>query len=384
MQASIAASRPRHVHRLAVSASFLLQGLCFSTWASRIPTVQQKLHLSETELGGVLLAVPVGLIVSLPITGWLVAKYGSRTMTVLAVLLYSGALPLLGLAQNVPQLLAALVVFGFGSNMANISVNTQGVGVEAIYGKSILATFHGIWSLAGFMGAALGTAMIGWGISPLQHFTGMAALIWLGVALMRPYLVPADAPSPADQPLFVLPDKSLMLLGVLAFCSLLSEGTMFDWSGVYFKKIVLAEKAQVGLGFSAFMAMMATGRFIADWFTDKFGRARTLQLSGLLTTVGLTLAVAFPTLLVASIGFMLVGLGVSSVVPLVYSAAGRSRTMPAGVALAAVSTVGFAGFLLGPPLIGLVAGATSLRVSFAIIALMGLAVAALARPATAE
>jgi MFS family permease len=384
MQASIVASRPRHVHRLAVSASFLLQGLCFSTWASRIPTVQQKLHLSETELGGVLLAVPVGLIVSLPITGWLVAKYGSRTMTVLAVLLYSGALPLLGLAQNVPQLLAALVVFGFGSNMANISVNTQGVGVEAIYGKSILATFHGIWSLAGFVGAALGTAMIGWGVSPLQHFTGMAALIWLGVALMRPYLVPADAPSPADQPLFVLPDKGLMLLGILAFCSLLSEGTMFDWSGVYFKKIVLAEKAQVGLGFSAFMAMMATGRFIADWFTDKFGRARTLQLSGTLTTVGLALAVAFPTLLIASIGFMLVGLGVSSVVPLVYSAAGRSRTMPAGVALAAVSTVGFAGFLLGPPLIGLVAGATSLRVSFAIIAVMGLAVAALARPATAE
>jgi MFS family permease len=384
MQASIVASRPRHIHRLAVSASFLLQGLCFSTWASRIPTVQQKLHLSETELGGVLLAVPVGLIVSLPITGWLVAKHGSRNMTVLAVLLYSGALPLLGLAQNVPQLLAALVIFGFGSNMANISVNTQGVGVEAIYGKSILATFHGIWSLAGFVGAALGTAMIGWGIAPLQHFTGMAIFIWLGVALMRPYLVPADAPSPADQPLFVLPDKGLMLLGVLAFCSLLSEGTMFDWSGVYFKKIVLAEKAQVGLGFSAFMAMMATGRFIADWFTDKFGRARTLQLSGTLTTVGLALAVAFPTLLIASLGFMLVGLGVSSVVPLVYSAAGRSRTMPAGVALAAVSTVGFAGFLLGPPLIGLVAGATSLRVSFAIIAIMGLAVAALARPATAD
>jgi MFS family permease len=384
MQVSTATTRPRHIHRLAVSASFLLQGLCFSTWASRIPTVQQQLHLSETELGGVLLAVPVGLIVSLPITGWLVAKHGSRAMTVLAVLLYSGALPLLGLAQNVPQLLAALVVFGFGSNMANISVNTQGVGVEAIYGKSILATFHGIWSLAGFVGAALGTAMIGWGVSPLQHFTTMAAFIWLGVALMRPYLVPADAPSPADQPLFVLPDKGLMLLGVLAFCSLLSEGTMFDWSGVYFKKIVLAEKAQVGLGFSAFMAMMATGRFIADWFTDKFGRARTLQLSGVLTTGGLMLAVAFPTLLVASLGFMLVGLGVSSVVPLVYSAAGRSRTMPAGVALAAVSTVGFAGFLLGPPLIGLVAGATSLRVSFAIIAVMGVAVAALARPATAD
>ncbi|RZJ58236.1 MAG: MFS transporter [Hymenobacter sp.] len=384
MQVSIAAPRPRHVHRLAVSASFLLQGLCFSTWASRIPSIQQKLHLSETALGGVLLAVPVGLIASLPITGWLVAKYGSRTMTVIAVLLYSGVLPLLGLAQTTTQLMAGLVLFGFGSNMANISVNTQGVGVEAIYGKSILATFHGVWSLAGFFGAALGTGMIGWGVSPLQHFTLMALVIWLGVAFMRPYLVPADAPGPGNQPLFVLPDKSLLLLGVLAFCSLLAEGTMFDWSGVYFKKIVLAEKAWVGLGFAAFMSMMATGRFIADAFANHFGRGRTLQISGLLTTAGLSLAVAFPSLVVATIGFMLVGLGVSSVVPLVYSAAGKSRTMPAGVALAAVSTVGFAGFLLGPPLIGLVAGATSLRVSFAIIAFMGLAVAALARRATAE
>lgn len=384
MQVSIAASRPRHVHRLGVSASFLLQGLCFSTWASRIPAIQQKLHLSETALGGVLLAVPVGLIASLPITGWLVAKYGSRNLTVIAVLLYSGVLPLLGLAQTTTQLMVALVLFGFGSNMANISVNTQGVGVEALYGKSILATFHGVWSLAGFLGAALGTLMIGWGISTLQHLTAMAVVIWLGVGLMRPYLVPTDAPGPANQPLFVLPDKSLMLLGALAFCSLLSEGTMFDWSGVYFKKIVLAEKAWVGLGFAAFMSMMATGRFIADWFANRFGRARTLQLSGLLTTAGLSLAVAVPTLVVASLGFMLVGLGVSSVVPLVYSAAGRSRTMPAGVALAAVSTVGFAGFLLGPPLIGLVAGAASLRVSFAIIACMGLAVAALARRAAAD
>ncbi|MVN77843.1 MFS transporter, partial [Hymenobacter sp. HMF4947] len=371
MQISVAAPRPRHVHRVAVSASFLLQGLCFSTWASRIPTVQQRLHLSETALGGVLLAVPVGLLVSLPLTGWLVSRYGSRAMTVAGVLLYAGVLPLLGLAQNPTQLMAALVVFGFGSNMANISVNTQGVGVEALYGKSILATFHGIWSLAGFMGAALGTLMIRWGISPEQHFTLMASVIWLGVGLMRPYLVPADAPRPADQPLFVLPDRALMLLGVLAFCSLLSEGTMFDWSGVYFRKIVLAQNAWVGLGFAAFMSMMATGRFIADWFANRFGRARTLQLSGLLTTAGLSLAVAWPTLVMASLGFMLVGLGVSSVVPLVYSAAGRSRTMPAGVALAAVSTVGFAGFLLGPPLIGLIAGQTSLRVSFAIIACMG-------------
>ncbi|RSK44506.1 MFS transporter [Hymenobacter perfusus] len=376
---SSSALRPRHTYRLAVGSTFLLQGLCFSTWAARIPTVQQQLGLSDTELGGVLLAVPLGLVTSLPLTGWLVARFGSRLMAVLGVMLYALGLPLLGLAASVPQLLAALVLFGVASNMANISVNTQAVGVEGMYGRSIMAKFHGVWSLAGFAGSAIGAFMIAHHVALLPHFLLISGVVLLGLLVARPFLLPQDAPREADAPIFVLPDKSLLLLGVLAFCSLLCEGTMFDWSGVYFRKVVEAPAAQVGVGFAAFMSTMAAGRFIADWFTDRFGRTRTLVLSGLLEAAGLLLAVAFPSFLTATIGFMLVGLGVSSVVPLVYGAAGRSKTMSAGVALAAVSTVGFAGFLLGPPVIGLVAGATSLRVSFSLIAVMGLVVALLAR-----
>jgi MFS family permease len=373
------ALRPRHTYRLAVGSTFLLQGLCFSTWAARIPTVQQHMGLSDTELGGVLLAVPLGLVTSLPFTGWLVARFGSRLMAVLGVMLYALGLPLLGLAATVPQLLAALVLFGVASNMANISVNTQAVGVEGLYGRSIMAKFHGVWSLAGFAGSSIGAFMIAHHVAPLLHFLLISGTVLLGLLVARPFLLPQDAPREADAPIFVLPDKSLLLLGVLAFCSLLCEGTMFDWSGVYFRKVVQAPTAQVGVGFAAFMSTMAAGRFIADWFTDRFGRTRTLMLSGLLEAAGLLLAVALPGLLTATIGFMLVGLGVSSVVPLVYGAAGRSKTMSAGVALAAVSTVGFAGFLLGPPVIGLVAGAFSLRVSFTLIAVMGLIVALLAR-----
>lgn len=375
---------PRRTYRVAVAAAFFLQGLCFSTWAARIPTVQQELGLSDTELGGVLLAVPFGSLVSLPLSGWLVARHGSRVLTVLGLFLYAAFLPLLGLANTTPILMVALVVFGLASNMANISINTQAVGVEAVYGKSIMASFHGLWSLAGFAGAAIGTFMIAHNVSPLHHFLLIAAVVSGGVLLVRPYLLPSDAPREADAPIFVLPDKSLMLLGLLAFCSLLCEGTMFDWSGVYFGKVLHADKDLVGVGFAAFMSTMAGGRFIADWFTDRFGRQRTLMLSGLLEALGLAMAVVFPSVVPATIGFMLVGLGVSSVVPLVYGAAGRSKTMSPGVALAAVSTVGFAGFLLGPPLIGLVAGITSLRVSFALIAVMGLAVAALARRAGVE
>ncbi|MBC8081569.1 MAG: MFS transporter [Hymenobacter sp.] len=376
--ASSSSAPSRRVHRVAVSTSFFLQGLCFSTWAARIPTIQQRLGLTDTELGGVLLAVPVGLLASLPLTGWLVARHGSKPLTVLGVLLYAASLPLLGLAPTPPWLMAGLVLFGLASNMANISVNTQAVGVEALYDKSIMASFHGVWSLAGFTGAAIGTLMLGLRVAPLPHFLFVAAAVGLGVLLMRPYLLPTDAGRDPNQPVFVLPDKSLLLLGVLAFCSLLCEGTMFDWSGVYFGKVVRAPTAWVGVGFTAFMSTMAAGRFIADWFTDQFGRQRTLQLSGVCAATGLLLAVALPTLLPATLGFMLVGVGVSAVVPLVYGAAGRSPVMSPGMALAAVSTVGFAGFLLGPPLIGLVAGATSLRVSFALIALMGLCVTVLA------
>jgi MFS family permease len=372
------ATPSRLVHRVAVGASFFLQGLCFSTWAARISTVQQRLGLSDTELGGVLLAVPVGLLLSLPLSGWLVARHGSKLLTVLGLLLYATVLPLLGLAATTPQLMGALVFFGLAANMANISVNTQAVGVEALYGKSIMASFHGIWSLAGFTGAAIGTLMMANHVEPLTHFGFVTATVVLGVALMRPYLLPQNTGHDASQPIFVLPDKSLLVLGMLAFCSMLGEGTMFDWSGVYFRKVVQAPAAWVGVGFTAFMSTMAAGRFVADWFTDRFGRQRTLQLSGFFMAAGLLLAVALPTLVPATVGFMLVGVGVSSVVPLVYGAAGRSSVMSAGMALAAVSTVGFAGFLLGPPLIGLVAGISSLRVSFALIAVVGLCMTVLA------
>jgi MFS family permease len=377
----LAVSRPpRQVYRVAVGVLFFLMGLTFATWASRIPTIQQQLGISEARLGLLLLAAPVGSMASLPVAGWLVARLGSRRVVLGGIVGYALGLVALGLAQSVPLLVAGLVLFGFVSNLSNIAVNTQAVGVEQLHRKSIMASFHGLWSLAGFAGAALGALMIGQRVAPLPHFVLVAVLVVAGVAACSTSIRPRDASLGADVkvPLFALPDKSLLLLGVLAFCSMICEGAMFDWSGVYFRKVVHAEAAWVGAGYTAFMCTMAGGRFIADGFAHRYGLRRTLQLSGLLTASGLLLSVALPALPTAILGFLLVGFGVSSVVPLVYGAAGRSTTMPASVALAAVSTVGFLGFLFGPPLIGIVAGFTSLRVSFSIIAGLGLCVAALA------
>jgi MFS family permease len=167
----------------------------------------------------------------------------------------------------------------------------------------------------------------------------------------------------------------LIILGVIAFCSMICEGTMFDWSGVYFKKVIKAPDGMAGIGYAAFMSTMASFRFIADWLTTRLGARRVLQLSGALTASGLLIAVLLPYFATAIFGFLLVGAGVSSVVPLVYSAAGKSKTMSAGMALAAVSTIGYLGFLVGPPLIGFVAQASSLSISFSIIALMGTCIA---------
>lgn len=369
----------RLTFRIAVGALFFLQGLSFASWASRIPTIQQKLGLSESGLGFVLLSIPAGLLFSIPFSGWFVAKMGSRKVVTTALFFYSFILITIGLAATQWQLMLCLFCFGFFGNMSNIAVNTQAVGVEAIYERPVMASFHGMWSLAGFTAAALGSVMIGNGVMPHQHFAIIAFFMLLAVGITFRFTLKEDFnKQAAGQKVFVKPDKSLVNLGIVAFCSMICEGAMFDWSGVYFKKVVMAEKAWIGAGYTAFMATMATGRFIADWFTGRFGIQRTLQLSGILIASGLLTAVLLPQLVTAIIGFFLVGFGVSSVVPLVYSAAGKSKVMSAGVAIAAVSTIGFLGFLIGPPLIGMIAGLSSLRVSFVSIAAMGLCVSLVA------
>jgi MFS family permease len=369
----------RKTHRLAVGALFFLLGLCFASWASRIPSVQQKMGISEAALGGVLLTIPLGQLLSLPLAGWLVAKHGSRRVVLWGVVLYATALLGLGWAGSLWQLLPCLIVFGVGGNLTNISVNTQAVGVERLYQhKPIMASFHGLWSLAGFVAAAVGSFMIGHAVPPGVHFIFISLFILTGLAVSAGSTVREDSGVDPDQPIFVKPDKELLGLGAIAFCALICEGAMFDWSGVYFKKVIQADKDWVGAGYTAFMSTMAAGRFGADWLAHRLGAKRVIQLSGLLTATGLSIAVAWPMLPTALLGFLLVGFGTSAVVPLVYSAAGKSTHMSAGMALAAVSTIGFFGFLLGPPIIGFIAGATSLRVSFALIAFMGLCVSAVA------
>jgi MFS family permease len=366
------------MNRFAVACFFFIAGICFASWASRIPDISKSLSLGEAALGAVLLALPVGSMCSLPLSGWLVAKLGSKKVATISAIVYPIILCSLGYCNTIASLIVCLFFFGLFGNMMNISVNTQAVGVEAIYKRAIMATFHGVWSLAGFTGAAVGTFLIAKNINPLQHFIIVAGvMIALGL-YMQQHMLPKDNGA-ANQPIFARPDNNLLKLGLIAFCCMAAEGTMFDWSGIYFQKIVEVPKNLTTLGYAAFMSTMAGGRFLGDNLVTKFGRKPILQASGIVIATGLLTAVLFPFIIPATIGFLLVGIGVSSVVPIVYSQAGKSTTMNAGVALAAVSSIGFLGFLIGPPLIGFIAELLGLQWSFGLIALLGLGTTVLAR-----
>lgn len=375
----ISAERTKKVYRIAVGTLFFLQGICFASWASRIPTIQEKLGISESLLGVVLFALPVGSMISLMFSGALVSRYGSKKVAVNALLLYAITLPLIGLSNQVVLLIVSLVLFGIAGNMANIAINTQAVYVEAKYGRSIMASFHGLWSLAGFSAAGIGTYMIAHRIVPTVHFLIISSIIVAGVVASFHYLVNEEKSAPIKTRLFVKPDRSLIQLGILAFCCMVCEGAMFDWSGIYFQKVVKAEQDWIGTGYTAFMCTMAAGRFVADWIANRWNFWKTLIVSGVLIATGLAIAVLFPYVLSAAFGFLIVGLGVSSVIPLVYSEAGKSKQTSPGIALTAVSSIGFLGFLIGPPLIGVVAGIFDLRISFLLIAAIGLFIAIFAK-----
>ena len=363
--------------RIAVSAVFFQSGLCFSTWAIRIPTIKATFHLSETELGSLLLIKPAGALVGLPLAGWLVDKFGSKSATIIAACTYSIFLTTIGLAPSVLWLCLALLMFGISGNLFNIANNVQALNMQNAYGKVIMASFHGLWSLGGFFGGALGSFLLSLKVDIIPHMLIVSFFVLFLLFLSHRFLLNESAAKASGKPAFQLPDAALLKLGLIAFCGMMCEGCMFDWSGVYFKEVVGANKGLVGAGYIAFMSTMASVRFISDFFTNKFGSKTILIASGLLIFIGLITSVLFPYLVTAIIGFFLVGAGTASVIPLTYSEVGKTTKFSPGIALSIASTIGYFGFLFGPPIIGFVAGAVNLRASFTLIAAVGITISIL-------
>jgi MFS family permease len=361
---------PREL-RIGCAVFFFISGFGYSSWASRIPTVQHQLHFNEAQLGTLLFALPIGLILTMPLTGRLLSHYTSRSIMIIGALMFNLVLFFLGLATVAWQF--AIILFGFGSarNLLNLSVNAQSVGVQSLYDKSVITTFHGIWSLAGFAGAAVGYLMVKLNIGLFYHLGSISVLLCAVSIYFYPYTF-YQKPQPVERkPFLILPDKHMLKFAIISFACMACENTMYDWSAIYFDKAVHATRATSTAAFVAYMVAMTAGRFAGDKLVVRTGIKNLLNYSGWLIFLGLTLAVAFPYPISAGLGFMLVGLGVSCVVPLVFSIAGKSATLSSGAAIASISSIGYFGFLLIPPFVGYVAQAAGLRWSFGVVALFG-------------
>lgn len=367
--------------RLAMSFFYFGMGFCFASWASRIPDIKSFLNLSEGDLGTILFALPIGQLSAMPFSGKIVTRFGSRKVLLFALPFYAFSLTNIGLAEQPWQLALGLYLFGICGNFSNISINTQGVYTEQIFKKAIMGSFHGSWSLAGFCGALVGLVMMAFQLTPYQHFLIVFAIVGLIIFINYKNLAKVKVVKHETfelKPRFGKPDSSLVWLGVIGFCCMASEGIMFDWSGVYFKDIVKAPGALVILGYTSFMITMASGRFLSDILVRKFGAKKILLISGVTISVGLYTAVIFPFLIPSTLAFMMVGFGVSNVIPIVYSTTGRISSIPTGEALTIVTGISFLGFLMGPPIIGHIAELTSLRYSFAFIGMFGVFISVVA------
>jgi len=359
--------------RIATAVFFFVSGFGFSSWATRIPTIQQNLHLSEGRLGAVLFALPAGLMCTLPVTGYLLRRFSSRYIMFTGAVLFNIMLCLVGFTQQTWQLVLVLFFFGSSRNLFNISANAQSIGVQKLYDRSIIATFHGIWSVAGFAAAALGSLVVSFSIHPSWHFLTVAIILTsLCIFFFRDTVNQQPQPHERLQKTTIrIPDKALLKLGFICFASMACEGTMYDWSGIYLKKAVHASKEMATAGYAVYMVAMMFGRFTGDKLANSMGVKAMLKYSGLFIMAGLLLAAALPYTVTTALGFMMTGFGVSCVVPMVFSMAGRIKHMSGGPAIAGVSTIGYVGFLIVPPAVGFIAEQFNLRWSIALIALFG-------------
>ena len=366
--------------RGAVTAIFLLNGLVYGSWAARIPAIRDRLGLSDGELGIALACIPIGSIIAMPVAGALAARTGSRRATRAAFALMCAVTMVVSLAPSLVALSALLLVFGMGMGSLDVGMNVHGVTVEREYGKPIFSGFHAAFSFGGLAGGALGALAAHADLDVRVHLVlvgGLCAAV--GLTWSRRFLPgSADAVGEHD-PIFVRPPRTVWALGALAFACLLIEGASADWSGVYIKDELGASAAYAALGFTAFSVTMTLGRLFGDGLVARLGSVRLVRLGGAIAGIGFGTALAIGAPPAALVGFACLGAGMSSVIPIVFRAAGQVPGIASSVSLSAVSSIGYLGFVAGPPAIGGIAELVGLPNSLAVLVVLAALVALLAR-----
>lgn len=367
------------LQRLSTRLTFLASGLAMAAWAPLVPFAKSRLGLSEAELGLLLLCLGGGSLVAMPFTGMLTARYGCRLVVLLAGAAICLALPGLAFAPTPLSLGATLLLVGAAMGAMDVAMNVQAVIVERDSGSALMSGFHGLFSLGGFLGAGLMALMLWQGMTPTASTIVVVLLVALALLLAAPHLLRHPDVADRDAPLFVVPHGAVILIGALCFLCFLAEGAILDWSAVLLTAEQGLDASRGGFGYAAFAIAMTLGRLTGDRVVGRLGGKRVLLLGGLCGAAGFFLSVLAPSVPLALVGFVLIGLGASNVVPILFTAAGNQSAMPASLAIAAVTTLGYAGILAGPAMIGFVAHASSLALAFGGLGCFMLLIAASAR-----
>jgi MFS family permease len=359
--------------RRATYAMFFADGLGFGIWAGHIPAFKQKFQLSDSSLSIALLAIAAGSIFSMPVAGQAVRHFGSRYCIAISVACYGLCLICIALAPSLILFVVAALLFGAAKGAVDVGINAQAVVVEKCYGRPIMSSFQALWSVGGLAGGFLTSVTLSLGSTPVINLVFVGSLILLVDRLNYSHLLrEASAREGEGGKRFRLPGKALLYVAILTFIALFSEGVLQDWAAVYMRQVVAVPVAVAAVGYAGYSTAMALGRFVGDRVVAFFGERFVMRLSGALIIVGLAAALLVPSPILAIAGFAVAGLGNSNLVPILFSAAGRDPVLGPGPGIAAVTTLGFFGFLIGPAVIGLMSKFFGLPVALSLVAVLGL------------
>jgi predicted MFS family arabinose efflux permease len=379
MSSIATSSRPIPGRREQISTRvvFFIAGFGTAAWAPLVPFAKLRANIDDGLLGLLLLCLGVGSIVAMPLAGALAARLGCRLVISLSTGLICLTLPLLASVSALPQLVASLLIFGAGVGCLDVSMNIQAVIVERASGQTMMSGFHGLFSLGGIAGAAGVTMLLGAGASPLTAVCWVIAAIAVALGLSVSRLLPYG--SKTDGPAFAIPHGIVLFIGALCFILFLTEGAVLDWSAVFLTSVRGMDASHAGLGYAAFAFTMTIGRLTGDRVVRRVGPIRIVILGALCAAGGVALATLIPSWQMALLGYALVGVGCSNIVPVLFSSVGRQTVMPENVAVPAITTLGYAGILVGPAAIGFVSHYANLQTAFMILVVLLFGVAASGR-----
>jgi MFS family permease len=356
--------------RRAVSALFVGNGFAFGVWSAHISVFKQNYQLSNTQLTIPLFTLALGAILAMPVIGRVFHRFDSSAIAWKGQICYAVLLSLLPWTRSLPWLAAGTFLFGLCRGTVDVSTNPQAIVTERAYGSAVMSSLQGFWSLGGVIGAGFSSLLLRQHASARQDLAASAAAMIVTVLVSQPYLLADDAPVDPPAGWSLIP-RTLWTLAAVAFLSLFIEGSIGDWGTVYLRSALHVSAATAATGYGAFSLSMMTGCFVGDYLNMRFGPKNLLRISGALVAVGFGFALIGATYAGAMIGLLIAGFGTSNMIALIFGAAARRSPGGVGAAIAAASSVGYLGFLVGPPVVGSLAGVVGLRIALTLVVVAG-------------